>query len=60
METQESYLARKGLIDEQVHDLIYIKRTGFWVCKCGESGRTGKSMTEHQIQIESERKVEYA
>lgn len=36
------------------HDIIYIKRTGRWICKCGEHGYTEKSKNEHEIDVELE------
>ncbi len=35
------------------HDIIYIKRTQRWVCKCGKAGHNEKSMLTHRTEIQN-------
>ena len=38
------------------HDII-TTRTGFWICKCGEAGRTNKTLEDHKRLIELEQSM---
>ncbi len=39
------------------HDIIFIKRTGRWVCKCGDAGQTKSSMEDHIRVVQLEQDV---